>query len=75
MKNVALREKKYSNDRLMGWYSLLCASCGRLMFSPMLVPPASNAPLLAASMMPGPPPAMTANPAPARAAEMATVVS
>ncbi|CFN65467.1 Uncharacterised protein [Bordetella pertussis] len=45
------------------------------MFRPTLVPPASKAPLLAASMMPGPPPAMIAKPAPARAAEIAAQVS
>ena len=45
------------------------------MFNPTLVPPASNAPLFAASMMPGPPPAMMAKPASAKAAEIAMVVS
>ncbi len=33
------------------------------MLQPMETPPASRAPRLAASMMPGPPPVMTAKPA------------
>ena len=44
-------------------HSLRPSSKGSSMPSPTLTPPASLAPLLAASMLPGPPPVITAKPA------------
>jgi len=41
-------------------YGFGFCSCGRMMFSPTLVPLPSRAPRFAASMIPGPPPVTTA---------------
>src|SRR5205085_11363060 len=40
-------------------YGLGCCSNGRLILSPIDLPPARHAPLLAASIIPGPPPEQT----------------
>ena len=47
----------------MSTYGLSPASKGSSMPRPTEVPPASRAPWLAASIAPGPPPVITANPA------------
>ena len=58
--------------RLWVWKILFLVSWGSLIFRPILCPPALNAPLLAASMMPGPPPAITGSPAFASRVPMAS---
>src|SRR5712692_8095497 len=45
------------SSRVMYWFGR--CSCGRPMFSPIVRPRASEAPRLAASMIPGPPPEQT----------------
>ena len=61
-KNMTLREKKYLKSisfviNLFGFWTT-----GTCIFSPTERPPASLAPLLAASIMPGPAPVMIAKP-------------
>ena len=58
--NMVFRTKKYRKlmPRFTHWFNP--CSCGNSMPSPTDLPPASAAPLFAASMMPGPPPVMTA---------------
>jgi hypothetical protein len=58
--NIVLRAKKYRKLRPMLIQSLSRCSNGSSMPNPTLMPPASNAPRLAASITPGPPPVMTA---------------
>src|SRR5437868_13441982 len=65
--NIVLRAKKYLNCNPMSTQSLSFCSNGSSMPSPTETPPASLVPLLTASIMPGPPPVMTANPARASA--------
>ncbi|MNY41674.1 hypothetical protein D3C86_1765060 [compost metagenome] len=60
---VTLRVKKWRKRMAMSWYGLPCCSCGSSMFRPTLADLPACAPLLAASMMPGPPPEITAKPA------------
>src|SRR5437667_347327 len=61
--NMVLRTKKYLNSRPMSTNSFSPCSCGNSMPRPTEIPCALAAPLLAASMMPGPPPVLTAYPA------------
>ena len=58
--NIVLRAKKYRKLTPRSTCSLSPASKGSSMPSPTEVPPASSAPLFAASMAPGPPPVITA---------------
>ena len=60
--NMVLRTKKYRKLMPRFTHSLMPCSCGSSMPSPTDLPPAAAAPRLAASMMPGPPPVMTAMP-------------
>ena len=53
-------EMQYLNFSDSVRYSFDFCSCGNSMLHPTDVPPASNAPRLAASIIPGPPPVMTA---------------
>ena len=59
---MTLRAKKKWNVRPMSWKALASCSNGSSMFSPTEHAPTSCAPRFAASMIPGPPPVMTANP-------------
>ena len=61
--SITLRTKKYRNSMNLSRYRFGSCSIGSTMLQPSDSPPASRAPRLAASMMPGPPPVMTANPA------------
>ena len=56
-------------------YGFVVCSMGSSMFNPTAFPPAWNAPLLAASMTPGPPPVTTVKPAPAISRPMASAVT
>src|SRR5229473_2437221 len=73
--NMVLRTKKYLNSRPMSTNSFRPCSCGNSMPRPTEIPCALAAPLLAASMMPGPPPVSTAYPALASAAVIWVVSS
>ncbi len=59
-RNIVFRAKKYRKLIPRLTYSLTPCSKGSSIPRPTDVPPASAAPLFAASMMPGPPPVMTA---------------
>src|SRR4029077_3682947 len=66
--NMFLRTKKYRNSTPRSTYLLSDCSCGSSMLQPTDRPPASWQPLLTASMIPGPPPVITAKPRLASAA-------
>ena len=66
--NIVLRAKKYRKSMPRSTHSLMPCSKGSSMPSPTERPPASVAPLFAASITPGPPPVITAYPALASAA-------
>src|SRR5258708_30062286 len=68
--NMVLRTKKYLNSRPMSTNSFRPCSCGNSMPRPTEIPCALAAPLLAASMIPGPPPVITADPALASAPQL-----
>src|SRR5581483_7763857 len=70
--NIVLRTKKYRKFSPRSTYSLRPCSKGSSMPRPTEVPPASCAPRLAASIAPGPPPVITAQPASTRARPMRT---
>src|SRR6516165_297122 len=55
-----LPHKKWSISMNRSRYGFALCSMGRMMLHPRLTPPASFAPRLAASIMPGPPPVITA---------------
>ena len=61
--NIVLRVKKYRKFIPMSTHSFRPFSKGSSMPSPTDTPPASDAPLFAASITPGPPPVITAYPA------------
>jgi hypothetical protein len=58
--NIVLRAKKYLKCTPRSTQGFMPCSWGSSMPRPTDIPPASLAPRLAASMMPGPPPVMTA---------------
>jgi hypothetical protein len=60
--NIVLRTKKYRKLIERSTQRLVPCSKGSSMLQPMESPPPSFAPRLAASMIPGPPPVMIANP-------------
>src|SRR3954467_5707978 len=62
--NIVFRVKKYRKFMPTSTHSFRPFSKGSSMPSPTETPPASDAPLLAASITPGPPPVITAYPAP-----------
>src|SRR5690606_20228458 len=61
-RNIVLRTKKYRKSIEISAYGLPPCSMGSSMLQPTESAPASLAPLLAASMIPGPPPVMIASP-------------
>src|ERR1700730_18003446 len=66
--NIIFRTKKWRNSIPTPTRSLSACSLGSSMLQPTESPPASRQPRLMASIMPGPPPVMTATPRLARAA-------
>src|SRR5699024_10296791 len=73
--NIVLRTKKYRKCRPKSTQRLTPCSCGSSMPRPTDLPSASHAPLLAASICPGPPPVTTAYPASASARPSPTACS
>jgi len=61
--NIVLRTKKYRKLMPRSTQRFMPCSWGSSIPRPTETPPASQAPLFAASMMPGPPPVITAKPA------------
>jgi len=60
--NITLRAKKCRKVSDLFWYRFRFCSSGSWMFSPIDIPFPWRAPRFAASMIPGPPPEMMANP-------------
>src|SRR5699024_9528484 len=73
--NIVLRTKQYRKCRPRSTQRLTPCSCGSSMPRPTDLPSASHAPLLAASICPGPPPVTTAYPASASARPSPTACS
>src|SRR5581483_139579 len=65
--SITLRTKKWRNSTNVSRYGFGFCSTGSVMLQPTDRPPASRAPRLAASMIPGPPPVITVKPARASA--------
>ena len=73
--NIVLRTKKYRKSMSVSTYGLAPCSKGSSMLQPIDRPPPRRAPLLPASIMPGPAPVMIANPASASSFAVSTARS
>jgi hypothetical protein len=72
---MTLRAKKWRKVCDMSWNALPPCSCGSWMLSPTLEEGPANAPLFTASMIPGPPPEITENPASDRRRPMSSATA